>query len=74
VLRYYVYAMAATTLDGQSQQHVYSRDYAESLDMQDPLRHMSREFLIPSKAELKAKTFEQVGMRMPSSVQTSKVC
>ena len=57
--------MAAPNHDGQSIQHVYSRDYAASLDLQDPLRHMSREFLIPSKAELKAKRFDEVGMRIP---------
>ncbi len=39
---------------------MYSRDYVESLDSQDPLRHMSREFLIPSKAALRAKTFGQI--------------
>ena len=54
--------MALPNPDGQTQRHVYSREYAESLDVQDPLRHMSREFLIPSKAELEAKRFEQVGM------------
>lgn len=66
--------MAHSDPDGQTHRHVYSRDYAESLDQQDPLRHMSREFLIPSKAELKAKRFEQVGMRIPSSVRLSTGC
>jgi hypothetical protein len=51
--------------DAQTQRHVvYSREYAESLDLQDPLRHMSREFLIPSKAELGAKRFDQVGTQI----------
>ena len=63
--------MADSKHDGQSEQHVYSRDYADSLDLQDPLHHMSREFLIPSKADLKAKRFEQVGMGISFSVQKS---
>lgn len=48
--------------NGQSQQqvHVCSKDHAGLLDQQDTLHHMSREFLIPSKAELKAKRFDEV--------------
>ncbi|PYH47565.1 kynureninase [Aspergillus saccharolyticus JOP 1030-1] len=33
-----------------------TRDYAQSLDAQDPLRHFRQEFLIPSKKDLKRKT------------------
>ncbi|KAG0648212.1 L-kynurenine hydrolase 2 [Hyphodiscus hymeniophilus] len=64
--------------NGQSQQqHVYSREYAESLDLQDPLRHMSREFLIPSKDELKAENFDQVESRnstLPASESSVYLC
>jgi kynureninase len=41
--------------------HVYRREYAVSLDAQDPLRNLRDEFLIPSKAQLKAKTLSEVG-------------
>jgi hypothetical protein len=33
-----------------------TRDFAASLDAQDPLRHFRDEFIIPSKADLKRKT------------------
>lgn len=33
-----------------------TRDFAASLDAQDPLRHFRDEFIIPSKADLKGKT------------------
>ena len=66
--------MAAPGPDGQTQWHASSNDRAQSLDLQDPLRHMSREFLIPSKAELRAKRFEHVGMGMPSPVRMSTGC
>jgi kynureninase len=46
--------------DGQSQ-HVNSKDYAVSLDAQDALSLLRKEFLIPSKAELKAKTLSDAG-------------
>lgn len=34
----------------------FTREYAESLDAQDPLRHFRDEFIIPSKKDLKRKT------------------
>ncbi|PYI30163.1 kynureninase [Aspergillus indologenus CBS 114.80] len=34
----------------------FTREYAQSLDAQDPLRHFRQEFLIPSKSDLKRKT------------------
>jgi len=34
----------------------FSLTYAELLDAQDSLHHMPKEFFIPSKADLKAKT------------------
>lgn len=34
----------------------FSREYAESLDATDSLRHFRDEFIIPSKADLKRKT------------------
>lgn len=36
--------------------HTYTRDYAESRDQEDPLRHLRSEFLIPTKADLTRKT------------------
>ena len=33
-----------------------TRQYAESMDAQDPLRHLRKEFIIPTKADLKRKT------------------
>jgi kynureninase len=48
------------SLDGQSQ-HVDSREYAVSLDAQDPLRHLRDEFLIPSKEQLKSKSLPEAG-------------
>jgi kynureninase len=41
---------------------VGSREYAVSLDAQDPLNHMSKEFFIPSKTELKAEILPAAGM------------
>jgi kynureninase len=34
----------------------HSKEYAESLDSQDPLRHLRNEFIIPSEADLKRPT------------------
>ncbi|KAE8380715.1 pyridoxal phosphate-dependent transferase [Aspergillus bertholletiae] len=36
----------------------FTREYAESLDAQDPLRHFRDEFIIPSKKDLKRKTLD----------------
>jgi hypothetical protein len=47
--------------DDHHHRHLYSRGYAESLDLQDPLRHISTQFRIPSKAHLKANSFHQLG-------------
>jgi kynureninase len=43
--------------------HVLSREYAVLLDDQDPLRHLRDEFLIPSKAQLKAKSLPEAGKK-----------
>ncbi|TAQ85626.1 hypothetical protein B7494_g6053 [Chlorociboria aeruginascens] len=40
-------------------QDVYSRDHAIALDAEDPLRHMRREFIIPSKSNLRANTLAE---------------
>jgi kynureninase len=37
-------------------QSISSRQYAASLDQQDPLKHLRDEFLIPSKASLRSKS------------------
>ncbi len=52
--------MASPEAGGQSK-HVHSRDYAVSLDAQDSLRHMSKEFFVPSKAHLKSKSLPETG-------------
>ncbi|KAF7586011.1 Kynureninase (L-kynurenine hydrolase) [Aspergillus hancockii] len=36
----------------------FTREYAESLDAQDPLRQLRDEFIIPSKKDLKRKTLD----------------
>lgn len=51
---------ATTALDGESN-HMYSRDYASSLDAQDSLKHTREEFLVPTKAQLKAKSLPEAG-------------
>jgi kynureninase len=47
----------------QQHLHVQSREYAVSLDAQDPLRHLRPKFLIPSKAQLKAKSLPEAGKK-----------
>ncbi|KAJ5081736.1 Kynureninase [Penicillium alfredii] len=39
----------------------YTREYAEALDAQDPLRHFREEFIIPSKKDLKRKSLATDG-------------
>lgn len=46
--------------DGEST-HVYSREYAVSLDAQDSMKKTRDEFLIPSKAQLKVKSLPEAG-------------
>lgn len=46
---------------GPEDVHVYTREYAASLDSQDPLHHIRKEFLIPSKADLKSTTLVTQG-------------
>lgn len=38
---------------------ISSREYAVSLDAQDPLSHLRSQFLIPSKAQLKAESLPE---------------
>ncbi|PGH21411.1 kynureninase [Polytolypa hystricis UAMH7299] len=40
----------------QDDEYVYTREYAESLDKEDPLRQFKDQFIIPSKADLTRKT------------------
>ncbi|PMD28403.1 kynureninase 1 [Hyaloscypha hepaticicola] len=51
--------------------HVSSREYAVSLDAQDPLRHLRAEFLIPSRAQLKAKSLPEAASSDSSSHDAS---
>lgn len=39
----------------------FSAQYAAALDTQDPLRHLRKQFLIPSKADLKATALQEPG-------------
>lgn len=48
------------SVEGESR-HVYSREYAVSLDAQDALNHTRKEFLIPTRAQLKAKSLADTG-------------
>ena len=48
------------TADAQSLPHD-SREYAEYLVSQDPLKHLRDEFLIPSKADLVLETLPKDG-------------
>lgn len=45
------------------------REYAVSLDAQDPLHHIRDEFHIPSKGQLKAKGVSEIGKRSCTSCQ-----
>src|SRR4051812_28382889 len=42
------------------------REDAAALDTQDPLRHMRREFFIPSKSDLRTWSLPKLGQRGPS--------
>jgi hypothetical protein len=44
----------------------HSKEYAESLDAQDPLRKLRNEFIIPSKADLKRPTLSSTDAQGPS--------
>lgn len=44
-----------------------SKEYAELLDAQDPLRNLRNEFIIPSKADLKRSTLSSSDAERPST-------
>lgn len=46
---------------GQRDQHMNSREYAVSQDVEDPLRQIRSEFLIPSTADLQARSLSSLG-------------
>lgn len=55
----------------------YSKEYAESLDARDPLRHFRDEFIIPSKADLKIKTLavdESAFIFPPAIILSANLC
>jgi hypothetical protein len=66
-------AESKTTVGGQataSDAHSFphdSREYAEYLTDQDPLKHLRDEFLIPSKADLASQTLPQQHGEQPKS-------
>jgi hypothetical protein len=47
-------------MDGEGR-HVDSREHAITLDAQDPLSHIRKEFKIPTKAQLKAQSLSEAG-------------
>jgi kynureninase len=47
-------------MDGEGR-HVDSREHAVTLDAHDPLSHIRKEFKIPTKAQLKAKSLSEAG-------------
>jgi kynureninase len=48
-------------LGGSEDRQVLTKEYAASLDTQDPIKHIRDEFLIPSKANLRNTTLKQTG-------------
>ena len=50
---------------------ISTREYAEHLDEQDPLKHFRNEFLVPSKADLKSKTLGNLHLLLPRSIDTN---
>lgn len=47
-------------MDGEGK-HVDSREHAVTLDAQDPLSNIRKEFLIPTKAQLKSGSLPEAG-------------
>lgn len=51
----------------------YTKEYAQALDAQNPLRHLRDQFIIPSKKDLTRKTLAVSDERMskrPSNLST----
>lgn len=46
----------SSPLSYKTDSNAFTKEYAESLDAQDPLREFRKEFIIPSKVDLKRKT------------------
>jgi len=63
--------MASLDEEGQN---VHSREYAVSLDAQDPLNHLRDEFLIPTKAQLKANSLGEAESRDSSPESSIYLC
>jgi hypothetical protein len=42
-----------------------TKEFAESLDLQDPLRFLREEFHIPSRADLRSKSLPEPGEACP---------
>ncbi|KAI9655014.1 MAG: hypothetical protein M1831_004974 [Alyxoria varia] len=45
-----------STVQSQHGENIYSREYAQSRDQQDRLRHLRDQFIIPTRADLKRKS------------------
>lgn len=60
-----------TAKDSDIYKKYWSRAYAESLDEQDSLKHLRREFIIPSKSDLKSRTLVKPST---SNEQTCEPC
>lgn len=53
--------------------HVSSREYAVSLDAQDPLPSIRDQFLIPTKASLRAESLSEAGKSTLSPIATKSI-
>jgi kynureninase len=53
----------------QDDSRAFTREYAASLDAEDPLRHFRDEFIIPSVKDLKRKTLDPSNGELPCWVQ-----
>ena len=68
--------MASPEVHDKRSPHVLGREYAVSLDAQDPLHHIREDFYIPSKGQLKAKDLSEAGKRrclVPSNYSRLKL-
>lgn len=46
----------------QEESDAHTKEYAERLDAQDPLRQLRKEFIIPTKSDLKRKTLTKASV------------
>ncbi|KAH7393470.1 kynureninase [Cadophora sp. MPI-SDFR-AT-0126] len=66
--------MSATDAPDGESPHVYSREYAVSLDSQDSLKQTRDEFFIPSKAQLKVNSLPEAARDASSDAPSIYLC